>query len=104
MRNRTYIFQGIDWFLVGIYLLLVCFGWFNIYAAVYDEEHASIFDVSQEYGKQMMFISGALVLALIIMILDPNFYSAFAFPIYGIMVALLIAVYFGGEVIKGSRS
>lgn len=104
MRNRTHIFQGIDWFLVGIFLLLVCFGWGNIYAAVFDEEHSSIFDLSQEYGKQMMFIVGAIVLALIIMILDPNFYSAFAFPIYGIMVALLIAVYFGGTVIKGSRS
>ena len=46
----------IDWWTVGIYVLMVFFGWVNIYAAVYNEEQASIFDLSQRYGMQTLWI------------------------------------------------
>lgn len=104
MRERKNIFQGTDWILVGMYLFLVLIGWFNIYAAVYDESAPGITDAGKEYGKQMIFILTAFGLATAIMIVEPDFFSKFSFPIYGVLILVLIAVYFLGTEIKGSRS
>lgn len=79
-------------------------GWINIYAAVYNEEYSSIFSVSQKYGKQLIWIITAIILAAIILIIDGSFYTTFAYGIYGISLAALIAVLFLGVDIKGSRS
>ena len=104
MREQKTIFQNIDWIMAGLFLVLVLLGWLNIYAAVYNDEHQSILDVSQKYGKQLLWIGGALVIALIILIVDANFYTAFPFPIYGFVGFLLIAVIFLGREISGSHS
>jgi rod shape determining protein RodA len=79
-------------------------GWLNIYAAVYNEEHHSIFDFSQRYGKQLIWIGAALILAFLIFIIDINFYSFFAYLVYGIMIFLLIAVLIFGTKVHGARS
>ena len=76
----------------------------NIYAAVYNEEHYIITDTSQKYGKQMIWIITALMLAFIILIIDENFYTAFAYFIFGAFLLANIAVPFLGREIKGSRS
>lgn len=102
MRERG-IFYKIDWVLAGLYLALVFIGWINIYAAVYDETHNQIFDLTQKYGKQMIFILAAIFLALGILIIDPKFFSQFAYFIYGTLIILLIAVIFGGREIAGSK-
>ncbi|MFW6020241.1 MAG: rod shape-determining protein RodA, partial [Bacteroidales bacterium] len=94
----------IDWTLVMIYLALVFIGWINIYSAVFDEEHQSILDFSQKYGKQMIWIITSLTIALIILILDPKFFSTFAFPIYFGTIFLLMAVLVFGHEVAGSKS
>jgi len=104
MREQKNIFHNIDWITVGIYLVLVFFGWFNIYAAVYSEEHSSILDFSMSYGKQMIWIACAIVLAMIIMMTDIKFFPAFSYGIYGGIIILLIAVLLIGDVTSGSKS
>jgi rod shape determining protein RodA len=104
MRKQESIFQNIDWWLVLIYLVLVFMGWMNIYASVFNEEHQSITDFSQKYGKQLIWIITSLALALFILIIDGNFYAAFAYPLYGISIVSLIAVLFLGTEISGSKS
>ncbi|MCC7302324.1 MAG: rod shape-determining protein RodA [Bacteroidia bacterium] len=104
MRERKNLLQGTDWILVGMYLFLVMIGWLNIYAAVFDESSPGITNVSKEYGKQMIFIFTGLALALAIMIVEPDFFSRFAFFIFGVLLLFLISVYFLGTEIKGSRS
>ena len=106
MRQKSVpsIFYNIDWITVLIYLVLVTAGWMNIYAAVYNEEHYIITDTSQKYGKQMIWIITALLLAFIILIIDENFYTAFAYFIFGAFLLANIAVPFLGREIKGSRS
>jgi rod shape determining protein RodA len=104
MRKQESIFQNIDWWLVLLYLVLVFMGWINIYASVYNEEHQSITDFSQKYGKQLIWIITSLALALFILIIDGNFYAAFAYPLYGISLIALIAVLFLGTEISGSKS
>jgi len=104
MARRNNILANIDWFTVGLYMLMVFLGWFNIYAALYSDEHNSIFDVSQQYGKQLMWIGAASVLALIIMLLEVNFYVFFSYIIYGTLMVLLLLVPFIGKEINGARS
>jgi len=79
-------------------------GWVNIYAAVYDEEHQSIFTLSQNYGKQLIWIVTSLVLAIVVLMIDGKFFAAFSFPAYGLMILLLIAVLVLGREVGGSKS
>jgi rod shape determining protein RodA len=79
-------------------------GWVNIYAAVYNEEHQSIFDISQRYGKQLMWIGAAFFLSFVILLIDGKFFSAFAYPVYIFMLVLLIAVLLFGREVNGARS
>ncbi len=104
MRREYGIFHRIDWVMVFLYLALVLFGWLNIYAAVYDETQPSIFDISQRYGKQMIWIAAALILAIITLAIDPKFFSQFAWLIYFGLIGVLILVIFIGRDISGARS
>ncbi|MCF8297921.1 MAG: rod shape-determining protein RodA [Saprospiraceae bacterium] len=104
MRDRRNIFVNIDWVMILLYLLLVLIGWVNIYAAVYNEDHQSIFDFSQSYGKQMLWIGTSILLALIILLVDSKFFSSFSYVIYGILILMLIAVLLVGKEIAGSKS
>lgn len=103
-QNNNTIFYNIDWITVLIYLVLVVMGWMNIYAAVYNEEHHIITDISQKYGKQMIWMGTSILLAIIILIIDENFYTAFAYFIFGAFLLANIAVPFLGREVKGSRS
>ncbi|MCK4750386.1 MAG: rod shape-determining protein RodA, partial [Bacteroidales bacterium] len=104
MRRSYNILSNTDWISVGLYLLLVFLGWINIYAAVYNEEHESIFDLSQRYGKQLVWITAAILLAITIFLIDLKFYFFFSYFLFGFAIILLIAVLFFGKEIHGARS
>ena len=104
MRNKKGIFDLIDWTSILLYFLLVFMGWLNIYAAVYNDEHQSIFDFSQRYGKQLIWIAAAVVIAITILLIDFRFYNSFAYPIYILALLMLIGVLIFGTEIKGSKS
>lgn len=105
MRKReSGIFSNLDWFTVVLYVALVILGWLNIYASVYNEEHNQITDLSQKYGKQMIWIGSAFIIAIVILIIDGSFYAAFAWPIYFFSLLTLIAVLFLGKEVSGSKS
>jgi rod shape determining protein RodA len=87
-----------------VFIFMVLVGWMNIYSAVYSEEHRSIFDLEQRYGKQMIWIIFAFVLAVLIMVTDSNFFVAFSFPIYTLFIFLLIVVIFLGREVNGAKA
>lgn len=103
-KDEHSLFYGIDKITIFIYLLLVFMGWLNIYAAVYNEEHQSIFDTTQKYGKQLIWIASAIFIAVMILIIDAGFYTVFAYFFYGIILLACIAVPYLGREVKGSRS
>src|SRR4051812_10939997 len=103
-RNTHSIFYGVDRITVGVYVLLVIMGWLNIYAAVFNEDHNSILDTTQKYGKQLIWISGAAIIAFSILLIDANLYTVFAYVFYGFFIAANILVLFFGREVKGSRS
>ncbi len=104
MTTRNNIVGKIDWWLLAIYLILAAIGISTIYAAAFNENNPSIFDMSQHYGKQALFLVLSLFMGLIIMLIDAKFFNTFAYIIYGISILLLIYVLVAGSTIAGSRS
>lgn len=104
MRGTKSLIDNIDWITVSLYLVLILAGWLNIYAAVYNEEFESIFDTTQRYGKQLLWIGTAGVIATVILLIDERFFATFGYLIYGIIVLLLVAVLLVGAATKGATS
>ena len=97
--------KTVDWRLIVVYLLIMLFGWVNIYAAVRSGEPSSIFDLSFNCGKQALWIGGALVLAAVILfVLNPYMWESIARPAYGVVLVLLVLVIFLSSNVKGSHS
>jgi rod shape determining protein RodA len=105
MRRTIEIFGKIDGITILLYLFLVFFGWINIYSSIYNEDMTtSLFDLSTEYGRQLLFIGMSLLIAFIILIIDWKFFDAFSFVLYGITIISLIAVLLFGVEINGATS
>lgn len=104
MRQRKGIFDNIDWVIIALYFTLVLIGWMNIYAAVYNESHRSIFDITQNYGRQLIWIVTSLIIIFAILMIDAKFYNAFSIPLYIISIFLLVVVLFLGKEVAGARS
>lgn len=104
MARQGEVIRNIDWQIVIIYVFLVFAGWLNIYSAVFDENAASIFDVGQKYGKQLIWIGAAFLLAIGILILDSRLYFTFAYGFYFFVIVSLVGVYLFAPEIKGARS
>ena len=104
MPTRNNIVGKIDWWLLLIYLALVIIGVTTIYAAAYNESHPNIFDMSQHYGKQALFLGVSVFMGLIIMLIDAKFFNTFAYVIYGLSILTLLYVLVAGSTIAGSKS
>jgi rod shape determining protein RodA len=96
MNNQRSFFFNVDWITVFIYLALCVIGWFNIRAAVFDPDHASLIDTHTRYGSQFIFMMIAFVVAIVILLLESRFLSALAPAFYVITILLLIAVILPG--------
>jgi len=101
-NNRSRV--GFDWLLVSLYFLLCIWGWISIYAAVYNEESASIFSLNEEYGKQGFFILGGLVIIFFTMITNYRIWTNFAPLWYALSILLLVLVLIIGKKVGGARS
>lgn len=104
MKRTENILLRIDKITVLLFLVMIILGWLNIYAAVYNEEHKGILDLSQRYGKQFVWILAAIVLAGFVVIIDNRFYFFFGYFLYGGAILLLILVLVLGKEINGARS
>ena len=104
MNERNSIIGRIDWVTLLIYLALVLIGWFSIFSARYNEAHPSIFDMSQVYGKQLIWIGAALLIGFIILLIDAKFFNAFSLLIYIAVLASLFMVLVYGKATKGATA
>jgi rod shape determining protein RodA len=104
MKKQFNFFKNIDRTTILLYLCLIFIGWISIYAAEIKENHESIFDFSQRYGKQFLLILTAIGLGIIILTIDAKFFPAFAYIIFGGIMLLLIGVLLFGTTINASKS
>ena len=98
------IWQQVDWMTIGLFMLLVFFGWLNIYGASYTFDQTSIFDFSNRAGKQFTWIIGSLIMGGILLLIDYKTYDVLTYFAYGGMLLLLLATPFLAHDIKGSMS
>ncbi|WP_299006153.1 rod shape-determining protein RodA [uncultured Tenacibaculum sp.] len=103
-QERNNIFAGIDWLLVLLYIILVGFGWMNIYAASSTEESRELFDFSTKYGKQLIFIGLSVPVIIFILFFNSKFYEQFASILYIVSLVLLAGVLVFGKKINGATS
>ena len=95
----------LDWLTILVVIALALAGWLNIFAVVYDSQlDQNIFDLSLNSGKQLLWFGISIVVVSLIMILDFRFFDSFAYPIYAIVVLLLVSVLVFGTVVSGSKS
>ena len=105
MRRNIDILSEIDWFTVLLFYCLVFFGWLNIYAANYDENVVqSIFSLTVNSGKQLIFIGFTVIIVTFILAVDFKFYNTFAYVIYGVIMLMLVGVMLFAREINGARS
>ncbi len=93
-----------DWTAIFLYAALVVFGWFNIYAAVYDESHRAVFDFGVQHGKQLIWIGVSFLTATCLLLVEPKVLSNTAYILYGLILVLLLLTLFIGQVTKGGQS
>ena len=77
----------------AIYGILVLLGWLNIYAASYNPD-VSIFSISINSGRQLLWIGICLITIMFILVIDFKIYNSTAYFIYGFFILLLIGVLF----------
>lgn len=102
-RNGN-IWQHVDWLTIGLFVILIIFGWLNIYGASYTFDQTSIVDFSNRAGKQFMWMIGSVVLGTILLLIDYKTYDILAYIAYGAILLLLLATPFLAHDIKGSMS
>lgn len=98
------VFRHLDWTTVFIYLAMVLAGVVSIYAASYDFDNASILSFDEFSGKQLRWIGLGLVLGFVVLLTDARMYETYAWPIYIILLLVLLVTPFIAHDIKGSRS
>jgi rod shape determining protein RodA len=104
MRGSSSSIKSIDRLTALLYLILVCFGWLNIFAANTDPDGGFVFDLSLEYMKQLMWIGISFVTIGLLMLIDSKFFTAFAFIFYAITILMLILVIFWGVEVNSAHS
>lgn len=105
-RNPA-ISKGIDWSLIGIYLLLVIVGLTAVFAATYKEGDPimqSFLKFKTDYSKQFYFFIVSMSLGFFILLTDSKFFSATANLGYALGIFLLLLVFPFHSRIKGTES
>lgn len=104
MSTRADIRKNIDWLTLMLCVLLMFLGWISVYSASYDADYPRLWDISQPYGKQLMWVGICMVLGFFILNIEGEFFNRFAPVIYGVVLILLVLVLLVGKKIGGARS
>lgn len=104
MKNQG-VSHNIDWISIVIYIALVIMGWLNIYSSSLSSvaEETSIFDFTQIYGKQFLFIMFTIPIIFVILFVEPKFYEKFSIIIFAISLLSLAGLFVAGKTIAGQR-
>lgn len=102
MKNQS-VRNHLDWISVIIYITLVIAGWLNIYSSSLPLEESSVFDFTQIYGKQMLFILFTVPLIFIVLAVDGKFYEKYSSIIFAVALISLAGLFVAGKTIAGQR-
>ena len=105
MKNQS-VSNNIDWISVFIFIILVILGWLNIYSSSLSTSTSdySIFDTSQYYGKQMLFIVLTIPIIFVVLFADAKFYEKYSSLIFIISLLSIAGLFVFGKSIKGQAN
>jgi rod shape determining protein RodA len=92
----TRFFRGIDWYLLALTLILSGLGILQIYSATHGTKW------QDAWWKQVVFVTGGLLLMWVMSQLDYHSLVSHVFPLYGATVALLLTTMLIGSRVFGS--
>ena len=104
MDRRNNIFANLDWISILIWIVMMAYGWMNIYSANIMEAETGVFDFSQRFGKQLIWIGASVVIAILLLVLDAKFYIHFSYFLYAFLILVLLGVLVFGREINGAKS
>ena len=99
MKNK--FFNKFDYFLILDVLILVTIGILFIYSSSINSEGIS---VTNEYIKQIVWVSIGLVVMIVVTLYDYRKIEGFAFWLYLALIIVLIYTTFFGRYVNGARS
>ena len=103
MRKNDSLLSKLDWPLFISFMVLVFLGLATVYSVAFNEEHPSIFAFSEKYGKQIFWLGASFFIGLLIFLIDADYYSKIALPVYISVLVLLVIVLFMPP-INGARA
>ena len=103
MRKNDSLLSKLDWPLFISFMVLVFLGLATVYSVAFNEEHPSIFAFSEKYGKQIIWLGASFFIGLLIFLIDADYYSKIALPVYISVLVLLVIVLFMPP-INGARA
>jgi rod shape determining protein RodA len=92
MKNNSFeISKGIDWVLVGTYLVLIVIGIASIFATTYRDENiiSGFLSFKTDYSRQLLYFLISAVLAVFILLTDSKFFTATSNFFYAVGLILL---------------
>lgn len=97
--------KGFDVRLIFYYIALVLIGWITIYSTCYlPDATNAIFDFSQPYGKQLIWIGTSILIAFSILLIDNKIIQHYGYYLYLACLLLMILVLFIGTEISGAKA
>lgn len=104
MRKRDNIFNGVDWILIGFYLIFVFLGWLTVYAATFTEGQHFVLDLNTNFGRQLFFIAMSILIILVVLSIDRSFYETYSGVFYLVSMLSLLGLFVFGKNINGATS
>ena len=103
MRKNVSLLSKLDWPLFVSFMILVFLGLATVYSVAFNEENPSLFAFSEKYGKQIIWLGASFFVGLLIFLIDADYYSKIALPVYISVLVLLVIVLFMPP-INGARA
>src|ERR1700733_11592863 len=106
-QKKPAITKGVDWLMVGLYILLVLIGLLCIFSVEYkagDKVIQSFLGFKKNYSKQFFYFLVCGILAIFILLTDSKLFTATANLSYCGGILLVLATFVVGKEIKGSKS
>jgi rod shape determining protein RodA len=101
-RPPTPIWPKIDWTIIGCAMAITITGIMTMWGAAASDGNLGPF-IGYPRGQTLRLIIGSVAMAALVLF-DYRKTKAFAWPLYFILIALLVAVLLKGERIKGAQS
>lgn len=103
-RRSNNLLVKADWGTVLIWLALMAIGLLCIYTSGFNEDYPRFFDAHNQSRFQAIWVGMACLIAILVMIIESQFYSFFSGFLYILMLLLGVATLIFGQEINGSKS